>query len=182
MEVRLADHRGFCFGVRRAEKLIEKAASTHGRVATLGPLVHNRQVVERLAALGVRVVSEVKEASEPAVAISAHGAPPETATAAAERGLTLLDGTCPFVRKAQVAARDLAVEGYDVLIFGDPEHREVKGILGWGGARAQVVSGPEALPARARPGTGSALWPRPRKTRATSAPSSTRCWANGATR
>jgi len=151
MEVRLAEHRGFCFGVRRAQHLIEEAAQRHGRVATLGALVHNRQVVERLQERGVRVVASLDEVDEPVVALSAHGAPPETTAEAERRGLRVVDGTCPFVRKAQLAARDLAQAGYAVLIFGDPAHREVIGILGWGGRRASVVAGPDALPA-ARPG------------------------------
>ncbi len=147
MEVRLATYRGFCFGVRRAQELIEEAAREHGRVATIGRLVHNRQVVEKLAQLGVRVVDGLDEVTEPVAAISAHGAPPATAAAAQERGVRLIDGTCPFVRKAQLAARDLAAAGFAVLIFGDPAHREVVGILGWGGKRAQVVAGPGDLPA-----------------------------------
>lgn len=147
MEILIAEHRGFCFGVRRAEALIEKAAREHGAVATLGSLVHNRQVVERLEGMGVRVVGDLEDATEPAVAISAHGAPPETATQAASRGLSLIDGTCPFVRKAQRAARDLSRDGYAVLIFGDPNHREVKGILGWAGSNAQVIASVDDLPA-----------------------------------
>lgn len=147
MEIKLAEHRGFCFGVRRAQELIEEAASRHGKVATLGPLVHNRQVVERLADLGVRVVGGVEEVDEPALAISAHGAPPEASASAKASGLFLVDGTCPFVRKAQAAARKLAEDGFRVLVFGDPAHREVIGILGWGGDQAQVVSDPADLPA-----------------------------------
>lgn len=146
MEVRLAEHRGFCFGVRRAQELIEKAAREHGRVATIGRLVHNRQVVERLAAHGVRVVDSLDEVDEPIVAISAHGAPPQTSAEAQRRGLKLIDGTCPFVRKAQLAARDLAKAGFVVLIYGDPAHREVVGILGWGGERARVVASADGLP------------------------------------
>ncbi len=146
MEVRLATYRGFCFGVRRAQDLIEKAAREHGRVATIGRLVHNRQVVEKLAQLGVRVVDSLDEVAEPVVAVSAHGAPPATAASAEARGVRLIDGTCPFVRKAQLAARDLANAGFAVLIFGDPAHREVVGILGWGGEKARVVAGPDDLP------------------------------------
>ncbi|MDA8217116.1 MAG: 4-hydroxy-3-methylbut-2-enyl diphosphate reductase [Dehalococcoidales bacterium] len=147
MEVRLAEHMGFCFGVRRAEDLIEKAASEHGQMTTLGQLVHNRQVAARLRELGVRAVNSLEEVDTPVVAISAHGAPPETAEIAARHGLKVIDGTCPFVRKAQLAARELAQQGFAVLIFGDPAHREVKGILGWAGTGARVMADEGALPA-----------------------------------
>lgn len=146
MEVRLASFRGFCFGVRHALDLIEAAAKDHGRLATIGPLVHNRQVVERLSELGVRVVGEVNEAEEPVVAISAHGAPPRTGAQVEALGRQVVDGTCPFVRKAQNAARDLAAAGFAVLVLGDPAHREVQGILGWAGGRAQVVASADLLP------------------------------------
>lgn len=146
MEVRLAEHRGFCFGVRRAQELIEDAARERGSVATLGPLVHNRQVVERLADLNVRVVGGIEEVHEPVLAISAHGAPPDAETAARDCDLTVVDGTCPFVRRAQLAAKHLTESGFGLLILGDPTHREVIGILGWGGSRARVVSSPDDLP------------------------------------
>ena len=151
MQVLLAEHMGFCFGVRRALEMIEDEAKKRGSLSTLGPLVHNRQVAERLRGLGVSVAENLDEVEERAVAISAHGAPPEVGQAAERRGLHLLDGTCPFVRKAQEAARDLATSGYAVLVFGDPNHKEVKGILGWAGERASVVQSTEELP-RARPG------------------------------
>jgi small subunit ribosomal protein S1 len=132
--------------VRRAQGLIEDAAAKHGRMATLGALVHNRQVAEGLQQLGVGVVASLDHVQESIVAISAHGAPPETAAEALQRGLRVIDGTCPFVRKAQEAAGALAKAGFAVLVYGDPAHREVKGILAWGGERARVVADAASLP------------------------------------
>jgi small subunit ribosomal protein S1 len=152
MDVILAEHMGFCFGVRRAQEMIEAAAREHGSVSTLGPLVHNRQVTEQLSQSGVRVARSLDEVTEPVVAVSAHGTAPSTSIEAERRGLHLVDGTCPFVRKAQEAARDLVDAGFAVVLFGDPNHTEVKGILGWCGGKTIVVSEPAGLPAR-QPGS-----------------------------
>ncbi len=152
MEVFLAEHMGFCFGVRRAQEMIEAAAGEHGSVSTLGPLVHNRQVTDRLTQSGVKVARSLDDVTEPVVAVSAHGTPPNTVREAERRGLRLIDGTCPFVGKAQEAARDLVNAGFAVVIFGDPNHTEVKGILGWCDGKAIVVPDPDSLPAR-RPGS-----------------------------
>lgn len=152
MEVVLATHLGFCFGVRRALEMIEDEAKVHGSLSTLGPLVHNRQVADHLQAVGVSVARSLDSVEGQVVAISAHGAPPAIAQEAERRGLHLIDGTCPFVRKAQETARDLAKAGSTVLIFGDPNHTEVKGILGWAGDDGLVVSSADNLPFE-RPGT-----------------------------
>ncbi|MHB1132389.1 MAG: 4-hydroxy-3-methylbut-2-enyl diphosphate reductase [Chloroflexota bacterium] len=146
MEVILAKHMGFCFGVRRAEDMIEEAARRHGTLNTLGPLVHNRQVTERLEGLGVTMARSLSDLDAPIVAVSAHGAPPETFEGIEAQGRQVIDGTCPFVRKAQQTAREMAEAGYAVLIFGDPNHTEVKGILGWAGSRGRVVQSPDDLP------------------------------------
>lgn len=137
MEVVLAEEMGFCHGVRRAVEMAEEAAREGKIVRTLGDLVHNPQVVERLRRLGVEVVDGLEEIAPGQVAmVTAHGAPPEVFAEAEERGLALLDATCPLVERVQRLAQEMAGEGYGVVICGDPDHAEVRGILGHAGAGA----------------------------------------------
>ncbi len=107
-----------------------------GPLQTLGPAVHNRQVVEKLAGMGVTVAGGLDKITGTTVAVSSHGVSPTTLEEVAKRGLQLVDTTCPIVHRAQVAARRLAKAGFLVVIFGDAEHPEVKGLLGWAGVRS----------------------------------------------
>lgn len=126
---------GFCYGVRRAIEILEKAAHEHGGVETLGAVVHNEQVLQRLAKLGITVVKSVDQIRGKVVAISSHGVSPEVEDRLRASGLIRVDTTCPFVRRAQIAARRLAESGFYVVIYGDAGHPEVKGILGWAGGK-----------------------------------------------
>lgn len=147
METLQADEKGFCFGVRRAIELVEKAAAEHGRVVTLGAIVHNQQVVDRLQSLGVLVCDSLEGVDGKVVAVTSHGVGPQVMQAVRDMdSVTLVDTTCPFVRKAQRVARQLAQAGFSIIIFGDPDHPEVRGVLGWGGERAvATVDWKEAL-------------------------------------
>lgn len=128
---------GFCFGVRRAIKIIEQAAKTHHKeIVTLGPIVHNRMVVARLAKLGVRVVNEIDQAESKIIAIPSHGIAPQSISQIQSRQLQIIDTTCPIVRSAQRAAKKLADSGFSIIIFGEANHPEVKGLLGWAGGKA----------------------------------------------
>lgn len=133
MEIKLAREMGFCPGVRRALKLVEKEARRAGQVHTLGTLIHNRQEVERLCRLGVVPATEMPGSPGATLAITAHGAPPAVIQEARDRGLVVVDITCPLVAKVQKLAKSLAERGYFVVVFGDAGHPEVKGILGWAG-------------------------------------------------
>ncbi len=137
MEIVLAKEMGFCHGVRRAIQLAEEAAQEGGPVYTLGEIVHNPQVVERLERLGVRVIADLDEA-EPGstVMVTAHGAPPEVMAEAERRGITLLDATCPLVLRVHRLVQEMVEAGYRVVICGDPGHVEVHGILGHAGPMA----------------------------------------------
>lgn len=147
MRVTLAPGAGFCFGVRRAVELAEKTvARAAGPVATLGPLIHNPTVVQSLAKRGVRAVRTPEEAAGGTLIIRSHGAPPEVFAAAARLGLTVVDATCPFVRKAQRLARRLAEGGYQVVIVGDPEHPEIQAVAA-GAGPALVAADAADLPA-----------------------------------
>lgn len=126
---------GFCYGVRRAIEMLEKAAQDYGSLETLGPVVHNEQVSKRLDKLGIHVVTKIQEITCPVVAISSHGISPETESDLRSRAVTVIDTTCPFVRRAQIAARRLADAGFLVIVYGESGHPEVKGILGHAGSR-----------------------------------------------
>ncbi len=131
MEIKKAKELGFCFGVRRAIKMIETELSAGESLATLGAIVHNSTVVNELAARGARPVYDLSEVREKVVAITAHGAPKEIFLQLEGRGLKIIDTTCPIVRKAQQRAAELTVGGFTVVIYGEESHPEVKGILSW---------------------------------------------------
>jgi len=131
VRIEKADKIGFCLGVRRAVDILEKAARERGGVETLGAVVHNQQVLQRLAKIGVRVAKSVDEIQGDTVATSSHGISPQLEEEIRAHHIDVISTTCPFVHRAQVAARRLAESGFFVIIYGDTEHPEVKGILGW---------------------------------------------------
>jgi len=104
-------------------------------VETLGAVVHNQPVLERLAEIGVRVAKSVDDIRGDAVVISSHGVSPQLEKEIRARHINIINTTCPFVHRAQVAARRLAESGFFVVIYGDAGHSEVKGILGWAKGR-----------------------------------------------
>lgn len=127
--MQLADKCGFCFGVRRAIDLASQQCDTGRKVYSLGPLIHNPQVIERLHADGLTVITSPEEADSGVVVIRSHGAPTSVIEALKRRGLEVIDATCPLVKRAQERARELARDGYAVVILGEPEHPEVRAIL-----------------------------------------------------
>ena len=131
MKVEKADKIGFCFGVKRAIEILEKVARERGGVETLGAVVHNKQVLQRLAKIGVKVAKNVDGIQSNTVATSSHGISPQLEEELRSRKIDIISTTCPFVQRAQVTARRLAESGFFVVIYGDAEHPEVKGILGW---------------------------------------------------
>jgi 4-hydroxy-3-methylbut-2-enyl diphosphate reductase len=136
---------GFCSGVRRAITLITAAARKNDGIETLGALVHNSQVIEKLRQMNINPVQDVASARGRIIAISAHGASPVIFTEIKDRGLDVLDTTCPFVRRAQKAAENLSAAGFFTLIFGEAEHPEVKGILGWAGDKGMATLDADSL-------------------------------------
>jgi len=148
MEIKRTSEIGFCYGVRRALKIVERALGEGKKVATLGPVVHNNKVVGELLGRGVEIISDPEEVEGRAVVITAHGSPPFTLEELARRGIEIIDATCPVVRRAQIIARNLAEEGFEVLIFGEEDHTEVRGLMGWArgrGLAALSIPPPERL-------------------------------------
>ena len=130
-EIEKASKTGFCFGVRRAINLLEKVARERGGVETLGAVVHNQQVLQKLADIGVRVVSNIDDITGDTVVTSSHGVSPDLEESIRARNIDIVSTICRSVRRAQVAAQRLANSGFFVIIYGDGNHPEVKGILGW---------------------------------------------------
>ena len=139
MEVILAEYLGFCYGVKRAIRLAKDSAA-NGNSVTLGPIIHNPQMVERLASEGVSPVDALSDAPDGStVIIRSHGVGPKVYEEAHSRHLMLIDATCPHVKKAQMAADSLAKDGCRVIIIGEKKHPEVKSIFEWSGGNAIII-------------------------------------------
>ncbi|MDD4858642.1 MAG: 4-hydroxy-3-methylbut-2-enyl diphosphate reductase [Dehalococcoidales bacterium] len=147
MEIEKAGKTGFCFGVRRAINTLEKVARERGGVETLGAVVHNEQVLQKLAELGVRVAGGMADIMGDAVVTSSHGVSPQVEEELHARGITVISTTCPFVKRAQMAARRLSEAGFFIIVYGDAEHPEVKGILGWAKGKGIATLGAQAITA-----------------------------------
>jgi len=155
MKIKKAETAGFCFGVKRALELTLKAAREGSGVYTLGPLIHNPQVVNRLREEGVEVLEisncyfATNNSQVPlnlkTVVIRTHGVSKETNEHLNSLGVKVVDATCPFVKKAQQYAKLLHNEGYQVIILGDADHPEVIGIKSYAGPDAVVVTEPEQI-------------------------------------
>ncbi len=144
MKVVIAKRAGFCMGVRRAVHLALKAASEAEKpVYTYGPLIHNPQALGLLEALEVRILKQIPDKGRGTVIIRAHGVTPEEKESLKKAGFRIIDGTCPRVLKVQALAKRFSSKGYHVIVIGDPEHAEVRGILGYAGEKGLVVSKPE---------------------------------------
>jgi len=152
MQVEKARELGLCFGVRRAVDMVREAASRHGSLQTLGPIAHNRVLLQELAALRVETVDSVEQLRGPAVVISAHGVSPSVSRQLQARGLIAIDTTCPNVARAQHIVARLADEGFTIVIFGDSSHTEVRGLLGWAGEKGMAALSVPGLPELTRPG------------------------------
>ncbi len=141
METLRPRHTGFCFGVRDALHMAEGALETGTSVVALGQVVHNVSALARLEAGGLRQADRLPEPGPTRVVVTAHGATPELFQTARDRGLDVVDTTCPLVRRVQRHARVLHDAGWPVVIVGHPAHAEVVGVRGWAGPAVEVVSG-----------------------------------------
>ncbi len=139
LEVILADYLGFCYGVKRAIKIARENAAPDGSACTLGPIIHNPQMVERLKDEGIGTIDCLDDLKRGKVIIRSHGVGPETYERAEAMGLECVDATCPHVKKAQLSAKELAEEGRFVVIVGEKEHPEVHSIVQWAGGNVAVI-------------------------------------------
>lgn len=136
MKIKVATHSGFCFGVKRAINIAEatlKDPRHRKNIYSLGPIIHNPQVVSGLSKKGLAVTHDIDNIKKGAVIISSHGAPKDLIQKIKRKRIKLIDATCPFVKHAHDIVRDLKAEGYKIVIIGDKSHPEVKALLSLAG-------------------------------------------------
>ncbi|MDD2215755.1 MAG: bifunctional 4-hydroxy-3-methylbut-2-enyl diphosphate reductase/30S ribosomal protein S1 [Eubacteriales bacterium] len=146
MKIQLAEHAGYCFGVRealaKAQEIIEANQGKDVKIYTCGPLIHNKTVTKDLERQGVAIVSDPAEAEEGSIIIvRSHGEPESFYQKAEKKQLTIVDATCPFVSKIHKNVKEAAEQGRNIVVVGDQNHPEVKGIIGWSGENCQVIDG-----------------------------------------
>ncbi|MBF0345843.1 MAG: 4-hydroxy-3-methylbut-2-enyl diphosphate reductase [Nitrospirae bacterium] len=152
MKITVAKRAGFCFGVKRAVNIAFDMASRKDGVCTLGPIIHNPQLVKSLQDKGVHCVNEPHKDMK-AVIIRTHGIPLQMNDKIVEMGIEVIDATCPFVKKAQQYAKLLREENYQVLILGESAHPEVKSIMSYVGQDVIIVED-EHMPERLKTRVG----------------------------
>ena len=147
MKIILAENAGFCFGVQRAvDMAFKKAEEFDKTIYTLGPIIHNEQVVKKLEEKNVITVEFVEELKSGDVAIiRTHGVPKYVYDRANEIGVNLIDATCPFVKKIHKIVNEMSEKGYKIVIVGDSSHPEVIGINGWCDNQAVIISSPDEI-------------------------------------
>lgn len=147
MKVTLAKSAGFCFGVKRAVdkvyEVLQEKNDTNEKTYTYGPIIHNEEVVRDLEEKGVIVIhseEELKNIKGGTVVIRSHGVSRHVYDILEERGVHIVDATCPFVKKIHKIVEKETEKGHAVIIIGNPTHPEVEGIEGWGGKQVFVVN------------------------------------------
>ena len=151
MAIKLAKTAGFCMGVKRAVDIVLDMARQrgHGTIYTYGPLIHNPQTIELLRKRGIVPIGSLDEIARPpagaAMIIRAHGISPAERKKIKDKGLRIIDATCPRVGRVQAIIRKHAAAGYTILIAGDREHPEVNGLLGFAGDAGIVLGSPEEV-------------------------------------
>ena len=143
MEVIVAKSAGFCFGVKRAVDMVFDEVKNGGDIYTYGPIIHNESVVKELSEEGVRVLNsrdELKKLTSGTVIIRSHGVEKDIYDIIRRNGLKLVDATCPFVLKIHKTVEAEAQKGSNIVITGDREHPEVKGIISFAGKKVTVIN------------------------------------------
>jgi 4-hydroxy-3-methylbut-2-enyl diphosphate reductase len=148
LKIKIAKNSGFCFGVRRAIDLAEKATREKPKVYTLGPIIHNPQEVERLEKQGIKILKDPKRIKEGFVILRTHGIPFELhRKLEANKTINIIDATCPFVKRAQNIVKQLSVnmksEDEKVILVGEKVHPEVVALVSYGNGKCVVIENPE---------------------------------------
>ncbi|MFH2068468.1 MAG: 4-hydroxy-3-methylbut-2-enyl diphosphate reductase [Candidatus Omnitrophota bacterium] len=137
---------GFCFGVKRAVSLCEKTLKSCGTCVSLGPIIHNEQVIERLKRSGLKIAASIEAGPEPVI-IRSHGLHPDIQKELVRKKKKIIDATCPFVRRVQQLVAGLQKKGYTVIIVGKPDHPEVKALSGFAGKKVIIYPATRNAPA-----------------------------------
>ena len=146
MSVKIAENSGFCFGVKRAIKIALEAAQGNHQIVTLGPIIHNPQMVEKLASEGIERVNEVSEIQGRPTIIRSHGVKKEILEELIANDIEIINATCPYVSKTQEYAKELSEQGYLVVIMGDKNHPEVMALSSYIEGECLIVTGAEDVP------------------------------------
>jgi 4-hydroxy-3-methylbut-2-enyl diphosphate reductase len=146
MIITVAKSAGFCFGVKRAIKIALETVASDGRVEMLGDIVHNEQVVQDIEAAGIRKVQSLENGAGKTLLIRSHGAPEAVYDEAKRKGYRIVDATCPMVKEIHTIVRERSSQGYHIIIIGDKQHDEVKGIVGQIGHAALIIEDAESIP------------------------------------
>ena len=146
VEIRLAPFSGFCFGVRRAIQLAQSAKISDKPVYTLGELIHNPGIIKDLEKQGIHTVYNASEIKNSTVIIRSHGITQEEYNKLQENNNEIIDATCPYVNRTHTIMQKMADEGYPVLILGDKQHPEVKGMISYGNTKIDIINEDEPLP------------------------------------
>jgi len=144
MKVIVAEKYGFCHGVRNAISMAEEILAVERDVYSLGPIIHNKDVVEQLAKSGLKTIDDVEQIRSGTVLIRSHGAAPEQIAKLREKKLNIIDATCVLVKRMQRIAEGLERDGYKVVVIGDKNHPEVQAVVGCAGD-VVVVAGESDL-------------------------------------
>ena len=146
MKVEIAKSAGFCFGVKRALEISKQAASCGKKVVMLGDIVHNEHVVKELENSGIKKIRALSQGSGKTLLIRAHGATKKTLFSAKKLGYRIIDATCPMVKEIHRIALNMENKGYRIIVIGDKNHDEVKGIVGQLASKAIVIENKLPLP------------------------------------
>ena len=162
MKIECAESAGFCFGVKRAVDTVYQLLDEDKNVYTLGPIIHNEQVVKDLSDHGVRVAGMPEDVpeediSDATMVIRSHGVSKSVVKELEHRKIRYEDATCPFVKKIHSTVSEYSQKGYYIIIIGSPEHPEVQGILGWAGDEGTVIESKEEAEAFVLPEKGKKI-------------------------
>ncbi|MFQ6081780.1 MAG: 4-hydroxy-3-methylbut-2-enyl diphosphate reductase [Candidatus Aminicenantia bacterium] len=137
---------GFCFGVKRAINIARQIRrEKKGKVFTFGDLIHNQQVVENLRKEGIESIDDISQIKGGTIIIRSHGISPHIFQQLVDKGIEVIDATCPFVKKSQKLVKKLADEDYEIIIVGNKPHPEIKGLIGFSQGKEVVIKSEEEV-------------------------------------
>jgi 4-hydroxy-3-methylbut-2-enyl diphosphate reductase len=139
MSVRIAKNSGFCFGVKRAIKIALEAAKENHDIVTLGPIIHNPQMVEKMEKEGIHLVNDISQLNKRPTIIRSHGVDKNVLEKLRQEGIEIINATCPYVSKTQQYAQKLSENGYQIIIMGDKTHPEVIALKSYVEGEAIIV-------------------------------------------
>jgi 4-hydroxy-3-methylbut-2-enyl diphosphate reductase len=142
--VKVAANAGFCFGVKRSIELVEKTLGEKTEVYTLGPIIHNPQEVKRLKEKGVRVLNDIDCVKSGCIILRTHGISLELHNRLEkDKAISVIDATCPFVKKAQNIVKNLSSQETTIIIVGEKSHPEVEALVSYGAGKCIVIENPK---------------------------------------